>query len=607
VGWFPTVRYIAYRMLRHEGKLISSMSDTVYTKTGNVNIEKNKQQQQRQSVRVSSAPQSFPIEAKKDKIGDFRCSNRLTMYAAFHRSFLSFIIGLLHMRILSELFTNIAKAQPGVLHRRERTVLYGVPFLFVIMLVNLPVTAAAQQATTPEEPEVDPFRIPQDDQPAAINDPALRIEEVAEGLKHPTAMTFLGSSDDIIVTEKDNGTVRRIVGGVVQPEPIVDVAVANDNDTNERGLLGMAVAKQNETTTYVFLYYTESGGGQDGDDADGVVPAGNRLYRYELVENVNGNATSAKLINPKLLLDLPARPGPRYQAGPLLVSQNQINTTNINGIASGSGGATTSNTTVYLMIGDLDHHTTEAENYEDGPPPDGTGGILAVDAEGNALPNPVLVGGETNGEEDEEDEEDEEESEQDDIGMLPYYFAYGLRNGFGMTFDPVTGYIWDTENGPDWFDEINLVLPGFNSGWAAVQGPASAPENEEADIEDDLEDFGGSGQYSDPEFAWQNTVGVTGIKFLNSTALGEQYLNDVFVGDINNGRIYHFDLNQDRTGLMLEGALEDGVADNVGELGPVIFGTGFRSITDIEVGPDGYLYILLYGPGKIYRIVPAAE
>jgi aldose sugar dehydrogenase len=594
-------------MLRHEGKLISSMSDTVYTKTGNVNIEKNKQQQQRQSVRVSSAPQSFPIEAKKDKIGDFSRSNRLTMYAAFHRSFLSFIIGLLHMRILSELFTNIAKAQPGVLHRREGTVLYGVPFLFVIMLVNLPVTAAAQQATTPEEPEVDPFRIPQDDQPAAINDPALRIEEVAEGLKHPTAMTFLGSSDDIIVTEKDNGTVRRIVGGVVQPEPIVDVAVANDNDTNERGLLGMAVAKQNETTTYVFLYYTESGGGQDGDDADGVVPAGNRLYRYELVENVNGNATSAKLINPKLLLDLPARPGPRYQAGPLLVSQNQINTTNINGIASGSGGAATSNTTVYLMIGDLDHHTTEAENYEDGPPPDGTGGILAVDAEGNALPNPVLVGGETNGEEDEEDEEDEEESEQDDIGMLPYYFAYGLRNGFGMTFDPVTGYIWDTENGPDWFDEINLVLPGFNSGWAAVQGPASAPENEEADIEDDLEDFGGSGQYSDPEFAWQNTVGVTGIKFLNSTALGEEYLNDVFVGDINNGRIYHFDLNQDRTGLMLEGALEDGVADNVGELGPVIFGTGFRSITDIEVGPDGYLYILLYGPGKIYRIVPAAE
>jgi aldose sugar dehydrogenase len=383
-------------------------------------------------------------------------------------------------------------------------------------------------------------------------------------------MAFLGSSDDILVTEKDNGTVRRVIGGVLQPDPLVDVAVANDNGTNERGLLGMAVAKQNETTTYVFLYYTESGGGQDGDDADGIVPTGNRLYRYELVENSNSNSTD--LINPNLLLDLPARPGPRYNGGPLLVSQNQ------------------NDTIVYLMIGDLDHRTSQAENYEDGPPPDGTGGILAVDAEGNALTSSVLL---------------EQVNGEEDIGMLPYYFAYGLRNGFGMAFDPVTGYIWDTENGPDWFDEINIVLPGFNSGWAAIQGPASAPENEEADVED-LEDFGGTGLYRDPEFAWQNTVGVTAINFLNSTALGEQYANDMFVGDINNGRLYHFDLNQDRTGLLLEGVLEDRVADSVQELDSVIFGTGLRSISDIEVGPDGYLYLVLYGPGKIIRIAPAA-
>ena len=407
-------------------------------------------------------------------------------------------------------------------------------------------------------------------------------------MNHPTAMAFLGSSDDIIVADKDNGTVRRIIGGVIQPEPLVDVAVANNNDTNERGLLGMAVARQNETSTYVFLYYTESGGGQDGDDSRGIVPAGNRLYRYELVENTNGNSTSAELINPKLLLDLPARPGPRYNGGPLLVSQNQ------------------NDTTVYLMIGDMDHRESQAENYGDGPPPDGTGGILAVDTEGNPLPNPVLVeqvnGDEDNGDEDNGDEDNGEEN----IGMLPYYFAYGLRNGFGMAFDPVTGYLWDTENGPDWFDEINLVLPGFNSGWAAVQGPASAPENEGADVEEDLEDFGGTGVYRDPEFAWQNTVGVTAIKFLNSTALGEQYANDMFVADINNGRLYHFDLNVDRTGLILEGVLEDKVADNVAELDGVIFGTGFRSISDIEVGPDGYLYLSLYGPGKIIRIAPAA-
>jgi aldose sugar dehydrogenase len=118
-------------------------------------------------------------------------------------------------------------------------------------------------------------------------------------------------------------------------------------------------------------------------------------------------------------------------------------------------------------------------------------------------------------------------------------------------------------------------------------------------------DFGGTGVYREPEFAWQNTVGVTALNFLNSTALGEQYENDMFVADINNGRLYHFDLNQDRTGLLIEGVLEDRVANTVQELDSVIFGTGFRSISDIETGPDGYLYILLYGPGKIFRIAPA--
>jgi glucose/arabinose dehydrogenase len=456
---------------------------------------------------------------------------------------------------------------------------YGVLFLLISPLVNLSLTAAGQTTAGQPEGRVRP-RIPEDDLPPAINDPNLTIETVATGLNRATAMTFLGP-DDILVLDKDNGTVRRIIDGVLQEEPLIEVPVANDNNTNERGLLGMAVAKQNETTTYVFLYFTESGDGQTGSDAQGVVPAGNRLYRYELVEDPDSG--SAKLINPKLLLDLPATPGPRYNGGPLLVSQNQ------------------SDITIYLMIGDLDHHRTQALNYDDGPPPDGTGGILAIDAEGNPLPNPVLVG-QANGEEEEEENGEEEE----DIGMLPYYYSYGLRNGFGMTFDPVTGYIWDTENGPDHGDEINLVLPGFNGGWARIQGLASASENEGADPEEDLVDFGGTGVYRDPEFVWQDPVGVTAIKFLNSTALGEEYANDMFVADINNGRLYHFDLNQDRTGLLLEGPLEDKVADNVDDLDSVIFGTGFRAITDIEVGPDGYLYILTHGTsGKIFRIAPA--
>ncbi|HEY6757578.1 MAG TPA: PQQ-dependent sugar dehydrogenase [Nitrososphaera sp.] len=479
------------------------------------------------------------------------------------------------------------------MHRTIALVSAEVLFLFIASLLNIPLVFGQVN----QQPVVSQLTLA-DQGPPTVSDPDLRIETVATGLKRPVAMAFLGnSSNDILVTEKDNGTVRRVIGGLVQPEPIVDVAVANDNGTNERGLLGMAVAKQNETTTYVFLYYTESGGGQDGDDAHGIVPAGNRLYRYELVEDAN--STLARLINPKLLLDLPARPGPRYNGGPLLVSQNQNNN---------------NDTIIYLMIGDLDHHETQSQNYEDGPPPDGTSGILAVDAEGNPLPNPVLVeqvsGSDNEDEDEEEDEDNEDGASSEDIGMLPYYFAYGIRNSFGMDFDPVTGHIWDTENGRNDDDEINLVLPGFNSGWPDIQGPASRPENDDADVEDDLVDFDGRGEYRDPEFTWNITVGPTAIKFYNSTQLGVEYQNDIFVGDINNGRIYHFDLNEDRTGLMLDdGELEDKVGDNEDELssGGVVFGTGFQSISDIEVGPDGNLYLLLYHAGKIMKIAPEAQ
>jgi hypothetical protein len=116
--------------------------------------------------------------------------------------------------------------------------------------------------------------------------------------------------DDILVLEKNNGIVRRIVNGAMLPEPLLDVSVANKN---ERGMLGIAVSK-NENRTNVFLYYAESGGQNGNDDCptptlcnEGNNPLGNHLYRYDLADN--------KLVNPKLLLDLPAKPGQSHNGG----------------------------------------------------------------------------------------------------------------------------------------------------------------------------------------------------------------------------------------------------------------------------------------------------
>jgi glucose/arabinose dehydrogenase len=188
-----------------------------------------------------------------------------------------------------------------------------------------------------------------------------------------------------------------------------------------------------------------------------------------------------------------------------------------------------------------------------------------------------------------------------DDGISRKYYAYGIRNSFGMDFDPLTGKLWNTENGPSYGDEINLVEPGFNSGWLEVQGMATFNFYSEQD----LVNFWGKGNYSDPEFVWTDTVGPTAIKFLPSDKLGKQYANDAFVSDVTQGNIYRFDLANNRTGLKVEGSLADKIANNATENNDIIFGDGFGGISDLEVGPyDGYLYVVSLGHGAIYRIVP---
>jgi aldose sugar dehydrogenase len=354
----------------------------------------------------------------------------------------------------------------------------------------------------------------------------------------PTTMAFLGS-DDMLVLEKNKGTVQRIVNGQMLDQPLLQVNVSSEV---ERGMLGIAVSKDNQTgKPLVFLYFTESEGGE---------PIASRLYRYELMNDA--------LVNPLLLLDLPAVPGPRHNSGNIIIGPDN---------------------NLYVSVGDLDGHITMAQNVKGGGWPDGSSAILRITQDGQALEGGVLG----------------------DNGIIKKYYAYGIRNSFGMDFDPVTNMVWDTENGPSYGDEINLIEPGFNSGWLEVQGMAPVDFN----YSEDLVNFEGKGNYSDPEFVWTDTVGPTAIKFLHSDRLGKQYENDVFVSDITQGNIYHFDLDINRTQLVLEGALADRVSNNHTENEDIIFGEGFGGISDLEVGPyDGYLYIVSLGHGSIYRIVP---
>jgi glucose/arabinose dehydrogenase len=191
-----------------------------------------------------------------------------------------------------------------------------------------------------------------------------------------------------------------------------------------------------------------------------------------------------------------------------------------------------------------------------------------------------------------------------------------MRNTFGMDFDPLTGNLWDTENGNTFGDEINLVNPGFNSGWSQVAGIWKAGSNPGPAIGADsnnpppgLVTFGGKGVYRAPGFVSYIPIAPTALKFLNSDRLGKQYGNTIFMGDVDTGRLYNFKLNEDRTGLALDGPLANKkIANTQQELqdGGAVLGQGFGVITDIQVSPDGYLYILTL-QGSLYRIVPSSS
>jgi glucose/arabinose dehydrogenase len=125
----------------------------------------------------------------------------------------------------------------------------------------------------------------------------------------------------------------------------------------------------------------------------------------------------------------------------------------------------------------------------------------------------------------------------------------------------------------------------------------------------DLVTFGGKGVYRAPEFVSYIPIAPTALKFLNSDKLGKQYESTMFMGDVDTGRLYNFKLNGDRTALALDGPLADKkIANTPEELqeGGAVLGQGFGVITDIQVNPDGYLYILTL-QGSLYRIVPSSS
>jgi glucose/arabinose dehydrogenase len=278
-------------------------------------------------------------------------------------------------------------------------------------------------------------------------DTNLQLRTVATNLNQPTSMAFL-RHNDLFVLEKTNGTVLRFVNGVSN-STVLDLAV---NSASERGLLGIALHPRFPQNPGVYLFWTESSTGADSGVLAETPLLGNRVDRF----NWNGST----LAFDRNIIRLRA-----YQAD----TGQPLRGNHDGGVLRfGPDGK------LYIYFGD-NGRRGQMQNLPDGPGPNGntpddqfggpepddahlTGVILRLNDDGSTPhSNPFYRAGALRG------------GEAGD--NLQKVFAYGIRNGFGMAFDPFSGRLWEAQNGDDTFTEINRVEAGANLGWVQIMGP----------------------------------------------------------------------------------------------------------------------------------------
>jgi aldose sugar dehydrogenase len=446
----------------------------------------------------------------------------------------------------------------------------------------------------------------------SVVDPDLEVRTAVTGLTQPVSMAFLDRGD-MLVLEKGTGQVKRVINGQVRGT-VLDLAV---NSSSERGLLGIALHPKFRRNGWVYLFWSESKTGADSTGGADVRLMGNRVDRFEWDDG--------RLEHDRNIIRFRALQNDE---------PNQFRGNHDGGVIRfGPDGK------LYAIVGDTGRRG-QTQNLLNGPfgpgiPDDQFGGpepdeahttgvIVRLNDDGSApRDNPFWRNGRTIGGE---------------VGeSIQKIYSYGLRNSFGMAFDPKSGDLWQQENGDDSFSELNRVTPGMNSGWVQVMGPLSRlaefkqiettppfaglqqarwnPTNiadTPAEALSRMVSFGPASHFSDPELAWKWEVGPGGIGFLDSRDLGREYDGDLFMGGsrdlLQGGHLFRIELEGNRREVDVDDPrLEDGVADNLAkwegtESETLLFGRGFGTGTDIQSGPDGDLYVVSLTHGNVYEI-----
>jgi glucose/arabinose dehydrogenase len=166
-------------------------------------------------------------------------------------------------------------------------------------------------------------------------------------------------------------------------------------------------------------------------------------------------------------------------------------------------------------------------------------------------------------------------------GARQSIWSYGHRNPQGLVISPFDGTLWESEHGPKGGDELNLIEPGKNYGWPYItfginyDGKIISPDTAKAGMEQ-------PDTYWIPSIAPCGMTFVTGNKYKGwegNILIGSLRFNYLVRVELKDGKVSHQEIMLNKIGRM----------------------------RNVEVSPDGFIYVGLESPGMIIKLVPVAE
>jgi aldose sugar dehydrogenase len=455
----------------------------------------------------------------------------------------------------------------------------SIRHLAAAALVAIAVPLAAQQdvpfnGTTPRAPQG--LKIPPlPDAPVRFETgegQTIKVSVYARGFQNPWSMAWV--SDDTMLVAERGGAIKAVRNGVVDPQPVpgAPVAVAN-------GLSGtdLALHPDFERNHVIYISYTKPLAAQPGGRAG----AGGRAA---------GPAAGAAPPAAAPPAPVAAAPPAAGAGGPGAGANAAAG--GGGGGRGGRGGGQPTTLAVARAVWNGKGFTDlkdifVGEGGSGGPIVFGGDGMLYVASGGGDTQNPKTLGGKILRLTD----EGKVPPDNPFVGRAdarPEIFTMGHRTFLRMAKHPITGAIWQIENGPNGGDEVNVLVPGANYGWPLISlgrsypGPWQGPFTKEG--------------FRDPVIYWMPAIAVSSITFYTGDKL-PKWKGDVFVsgmryGEIpGTGRLDRILINKNYEELRRE----------------TLLGDLHRRIRDVKQGRDGLLYVATDDPqdAAILRIEPA--